>query len=90
MLAMSDLFADKETCSLPYCHTCLASLVPNPWGPQLPHGDTRWPTFTSLQCDAQCATRDAQCATRDAQSATHDAQDGQEACPAVYCSRLVT
>ena len=71
LFAIGDLFADNETLALPYCHTCLASLVTNPWGSRVPHGDIRWPVFRTVQCEGH----------------PHDAKDGQATYPVVYCSR---
>jgi hypothetical protein len=36
------------------CATCLASLVPNPWGNAVPLADERWPQLTASACPGGC------------------------------------
>ena len=56
VVAVADVFGDTqaEPSGRRCCATCLASLVPNPWGDAVPMADARWPQFAVSGCPGDC------------------------------------
>lgn len=56
VVAVADVFSDTQAgpSGRRCCATCLASLVPNPWGDAVPMADSYWPQFTVSECPGGC------------------------------------